>query len=47
MLDVSSGYKIIIVDSGNYRNIRNYTNTGLQFGVGFKIFLNKAGKETE
>jgi hypothetical protein len=45
MLDVSAGHKIIIVDSGNYRNIRHYTNTGVQFGVGFKIFLDKAGKD--
>jgi hypothetical protein len=45
MLDISAGYKFIIAGSENYRNIRDYTDTGFQFGLGFKIFLNKAGKE--
>jgi hypothetical protein len=45
MFDVSAGYKIIIIDSGNYRNIRDYASIGMQFGFGFKLFLNRAGKE--
>jgi hypothetical protein len=47
MFDVSAGYKFIIVDSGNYRNIRDYANIGFQFGFGFKLFLNRAGKDGE
>jgi hypothetical protein len=41
MIDVSAGYKFVIVDAYNYSEIKNYTNAGPQFGLGFKIFFKK------
>jgi hypothetical protein len=46
MMDISTGYKFIIVDVDNYQEIKTYTAVGFQFGFGFKIFLDKAGKES-
>jgi hypothetical protein len=40
MIDVSAGYKFVILDAYNYQGIKRYTNAGPQFGLGFKIFLN-------
>jgi hypothetical protein len=45
MMDISSGYKFIVVDAYNYHEIKSYTNAGFQFGIGLKIFLNKTGKD--
>ena len=39
MIDVSTGYKFIIYDTQNYREIKEYVNPGLQFKLGFKIFF--------
>ena len=39
MIDVSTGYKFIILNSQNYDEIRNYVNPGFRFGIGFKIFI--------
>jgi hypothetical protein len=41
MIDVSTGYKFIIVNSGNYQDIKDYVNPGFRFGLNFLIFLNK------
>jgi hypothetical protein len=41
MIDISAGYKRVVVDAYNYSDIRRYTNAGLQFGLGFKIFFKK------
>jgi hypothetical protein len=41
MIDVSAGYKFVVVDAYNYSEIKRYTNTGPQFGLGFKIFFRK------
>jgi hypothetical protein len=39
MIDVSAGYKFILGDDYNYHEIKNYTDTGPQFGLGFKLFF--------
>jgi hypothetical protein len=41
MIDVSAGYKFVVVDAYNYREIKRYTDAGPQFGLGFKIFFKK------
>jgi hypothetical protein len=41
MIDISAGYKFIVVDAYNYSEIKRYTNAGTQFGLGFKIFFKK------
>jgi len=41
MIDVSAGYKFIILNSQNYNEINNYVNPGFRFGLNFLIFLNK------
>jgi hypothetical protein len=41
MIDVSAGYKFVLVDAYNYREIKQYTNAGPQFGLGFKVFFKK------
>jgi hypothetical protein len=41
MMDISAGYKFIVVDACNYHEIKTYTNTGVRFGLGFKIFFGK------
>ncbi|MHB9295722.1 hypothetical protein PilKf_01470 [Pillotina sp. SPG140] len=45
MIDVSAGYKFIINNSGNYGEIKEFVNTGLQFRIGFKILFNNRKKE--
>ena len=44
MLDISAGYKFVIVDAYNYSGIKRYTYAGPQFGLGFKLFFKKAGE---
>jgi hypothetical protein len=39
MIDISAGYKFVVVDAYNYSEIKRYTNAGPQFGLGFKIFF--------
>jgi hypothetical protein len=39
MIDISAGYKFIVVDAYNYSEIKSYTYAGPQFGLGFKIFF--------
>jgi hypothetical protein len=41
MIDVSAGYKFVPVDAYNYREVKQYTNAGPQFGFGFKVFFKK------
>ncbi|MDR1149055.1 MAG: hypothetical protein LBK66_10530, partial [Spirochaetaceae bacterium] len=41
MMDISAGYKFIVVDAYNYREIKTYTNAGFQFRLGFKVFFRK------
>ena len=41
IIDVSTKYKFIIIDSANYPGIKNYINSGLHFGLDFKILLNE------
>jgi hypothetical protein len=41
MIDVSAGYKFVLVDAYNYSEIKRYTNAGPQFGLGIKIFFRK------
>ena len=41
MIDISAGYKFIIFGSDNYNDIKDYVNTGFQFGINFLIFFNK------
>jgi hypothetical protein len=41
MLDISYGYKFVVADAYNYREIKRYTNAGPQFGFGFKVFFKK------
>jgi hypothetical protein len=41
MLDIFYGYKFVVADAYNYREIKRYTNAGHQFGIGFKVFFKK------
>ncbi|MHB9291768.1 hypothetical protein Holit_00851 [Hollandina sp. SP2] len=41
MIDLCAGYKFVVVDAHNYHDIKCYTNTGPQFGLGFKLFFKK------
>jgi len=47
MIDVSTGYKFIILNSQNYNEINNYVNPGFRFGLNFLIFFNKIKKENQ
>jgi len=47
MIDVSSGYKYIVSDSQNYKDIKNYLNTGFQFGVSFLMLFKEMRKENK
>jgi hypothetical protein len=38
-IDVVTGYKFVVVDAYNYHKIKNYTNAGPQFGLGFRILF--------
>jgi hypothetical protein len=46
-MDLSAGYKFIVVDADNYQEVKRYTNAGPQFGLGFKIFFKSLRKEQE
>jgi hypothetical protein len=37
MLDISTGYKFVITDSQNYREIKDYVNPCFRFNLGFRI----------
>jgi hypothetical protein len=39
MIDVHVGYKFIIQDGAHYAKIKDYVNTGVQFGIGFNILF--------
>jgi hypothetical protein len=45
MIDLSSGYKFLIMDTQNYRDIKDYVNAGLNFGINIMILLNGIRKE--
>jgi len=45
MIDVSTGYKFIIIRSQNYNEIEDYINSGFRFSLGFKIFFKEIKKE--
>jgi hypothetical protein len=47
MIDVSTGYKFIVIGSRNYREIMNYVNPGFRFGINFLIFFNRIKKENQ
>ena len=38
MIDVSTGYKFIIAETQNYKEIKNYVNPGFRFNFDFRIF---------
>ena len=44
MIDVSTGYRFIIVDTQNYKEIKNYVSPGFRFNLGFKIFFRELKK---
>jgi hypothetical protein len=41
LVDLFVGYKFLVVDAQNYREIKNYLNPGFRYGIDFLIFLNK------
>ena len=45
MIDVSTGYKFIISDTENYKQIKDYINTGFRFGLGFNILFGEILKK--
>ena len=45
MLDVSTGYKFIITDAQNLKEIKDYVNPGFRFSLGVRIFFNRIKKE--
>ncbi|MDR1147088.1 MAG: hypothetical protein LBK66_00495 [Spirochaetaceae bacterium] len=45
MMDISAGYKFVVVDAFNYHKIKDYTNAGLQVRLGFKIFFKEIFKK--
>jgi len=45
MIDVSTGYKFIIISSQNYSEIKDYINSGFLFNFDFKIFFKEIKKE--
>ena len=40
MIDIFTGYKMILVDARNYSAAGDFVNAGLRFGAGIKLFLN-------
>jgi hypothetical protein len=46
MIDISAGYKFLIASTQNYNEIEKYVNSGLCFGLSFKILFDafKKGK---
>ena len=47
MIDVSTGYKFLITDSQNHKEIKNYVNPGFRFNIGFKVFFRKIKMKDE
>jgi hypothetical protein len=45
MIDISTGYKYLITSTQNYNEIENYVNSGLCFGINFKILFSGLNKE--
>ena len=41
MIDVSTGYKFLITDTQNYKEIKDYINPGFRFNIGFKVFFSR------
>ena len=41
MIDVSVGYKILIINAENYREIENYINDGFRFGINILILFDQ------
>lgn len=39
MIDPFIGWKFYIIETNNYENIKNYLNSGFQWGINLKIFL--------
>jgi hypothetical protein len=47
MIDLSAGYKFVVVDAYNYQKIKKYTSAGAQFGLGFKMFFENLHRNKE
>jgi hypothetical protein len=45
MIDVSAGYKFIIIGSENYSKIKDYVNPGFRFNLGLRILFKELKKE--
>lgn len=45
VIDLSSGYKFIVANTGNYRDIKDLVNPGLRFGLNFSVFFSRLKKE--
>jgi len=45
MIDVSTGYKFIVSDTQNYKQIKNYIYTGFRFGLGLNILFSEILKK--
>jgi hypothetical protein len=45
MVDVSTGYKFIIINAQNYEDIKNYVNDGFRFGINVLILFKQMRKE--
>jgi len=45
MIDVSTGYKFIILNSQNYSDIKDYVNPGFRFDIGLTILFKKMKRE--
>ena len=45
IIDVSVGYKYLIYETQNYEDIRDFVNSGFNFGLGFKILFNQIGSK--
>ncbi|MDR1216333.1 MAG: hypothetical protein LBK25_06600 [Treponema sp.] len=45
MVDISAGYKVVAGDDFSYRGIKDYTKTGPQFGLSFKLFFEEIFKK--
>ena len=50
IIDLSAGYKLVVSNTKNYRDIKNYINSGLRFGLDFQILfggIKKGNKHEE
>ena len=45
MIDISAGHKFIIMNTRNYKQIKNYINAGFQFGFDFMIYFDMKKKD--